>query len=489
VIRALLWKDLRLSAPALITAIFLFLASYISIYMLHFSMTPGPFPWIDATVSGTHFGQWSMVIAAALIGGVAFASEREDGSQRFFYSLPVRRIDAAIGKLIVALLAFECLWLLLALITHATVPFAAFGMRERLPGAAAPTSIAALSFLVLGASWCWSALLAKPILAAINGLMTSVFALLAVYAIARAVTSSDAPIAFDNIAPSGWPLGIVGFVVGTKVYLAGYMDDAVSRKAATQSVGRDPDTALHWPDRIHPFRALIWKDRRLAQMVLLAGGATLILPYAYPVLILLQGGASTEAFARTTTQTLWLSCIVFAIWGGYIVSAERASRTDRFLQSLPVRTSSIVGSRLLLTFIPAMVIFLLNLGAMLALHAIAFRQSPVDEPIRSFSDMTWTSLVWQPNSLLFAMPTFGMPLICFGVAWFGSIRLNRPFLGIGLGAASPGLVLLIWLSFANLVQGAIRPLQAGLLFFVAGVVISLLLLRLGYRRLNGTELV
>jgi len=488
VIRALLWKDVRLSAPALMTALFLFFASYISVYMLHFSMTPGPFPWIDSTVSGTHFCQWSMVIAAALIGGVAFASEREDGSQRFFYSLPVRRIDATMSKFVVALIAFECFWLLLALITHASVPFAAFGMRERLPGAAVPTSIAALSFLVLGASWCWSALLAKPILAAINGLMSSVFALLAVYAIARAVTSSDASIAFDDVALAAWPLGIVGFVAGAKVYLAGYMDDAVSRKAAKRSVAEASEAALHWPNRVPPFRALIWKDRRLAQTILIAGGTTLILPYAYPASILWQGGAYTEAFALATTQTLWLSCIVFAIWGGYIVSAERASRTDRFLQSLPVGTSSIVGSRLLLTFAPAMIIFLANLGAMITIHALVFRQSPVDEPISSFYDLTWTSLVWQPNSLLFAMPTFGMPLVCFGVAWFGSIRLNRPFLGIGLGAASPGFVLLIWLSFADLAQGAVRPLQAGLLFFVAGVIISLLLLSLGYRKLNGTEL-
>lgn len=487
-IRALLWKDLRLSAPALMTAALLFVTSYISIFLLSRSMTPGPFPWFEATVAGVHFCQWSMIVAAALLGGGAFASEREDGSRQFFFSLPVRRRDAAISKLVVVLLAFEGLWLLLALLTHASVPFAAFGVRDRLPGAASLSTIAAFSFLVLGASWCWSAILAKPILAAVNGLMTSVLALFAVYAVVRVATPAEVVIGLDNIGPWAWPLGIVGFAVGAKAYLAGDIDGAVSRNVASRSATTSHVTALRWSKRIHPHRALIWKDRRLAQTVLLAGGATLVLPYAYPLLVHWQGGSSLEAFARASTQTLWLSCIVFALWGGYIVSAERASRTDRFLQSLPVRTSAIVASRLMLTFAPAMVIFLTNIGAMVTLHALTFRQSPVDDPVNSFYDMTWTLLIWQPNSLLFAMPTFGMPLVCFGVAWFGSIKLNRPFLGIGLGAATPGLVLVIWLSFAALVEGAVRPLQAGLLFLVLGIFVSLLLLNLGYRTLNRTDL-
>jgi len=485
VIRSLLWKDLRLSAPAIMTAALLFATTYISIFTLTASLTPGVFPWLAAAVIGVHYCQWSMVVAAALLGGSAFASEREDESYRFFHSLPVRRWDATISKLVVVLLAFECLWLLLAFITHATVPYAALGHRDRLPGAASPSAIAAFSFLVLGASWCWSAWLAKPILAAVNGLMTSTLALFCVYGMVNLAT--DTEIGFESIAPWSWPLGIIGFVVGAK----GYISDSTDVRARTGRIGTASwggESGVGWSSAKSSFRALISKDRCLAQTVLLAGGVTLVLPYAYPLSILWQGGSALEALARASTQTLWLSCIVFAIWGGYIVSVERASRTDLFLRSLPVRMSTIVGSRLLLSYVPALAIFLTNVALMIALHTLTFRQSPVDDPVSGLYEMTWSILIFQSNSLLFAMPTFGMPLVCFGVAWFGSIVLNRPFLGIGLGAATPGLVLVIWLSFESLVGSALRPMQAGILFFVIGLLASLLLLGLGYRKLNRSDL-
>ncbi len=450
-------------------------------------MTPGPFPWIDATVAGLHFCQWSTVIAAALIGGVAFASEREDSSDRFFFALPVRRSDAAMSKFIVAIVSFESMWLLLGLIGHASVPFAAMDARSHLPGAASPFAIAAFSFLVLSASWCWSALVAKPVLAAVSGIVTSILGLLAVYAMVRALTPVETPMTYEQIAPWAWPIGIVGFVFGAKLYLAGdhqFRGTLDRQSAATASPSH---SVLRWPKRVHPIQALLWKDRRLAQTIVLAGTAALVLPYVFPLLAQWRDREALEAFARTTTQTLWLSCIVFAIWGGYSVSVERASQTDRFLQSLPIRPGSIVGSRLITTFIPALTIFLVNISAMLVLHVLTFRQSPVDEPVDGFFDMTWQLLVFQANSLMFAMPTFGMPLVCFGVAWYGAIALNRPYLGIGLGVAAPGLVLLVWLSFITLVEDALGPIQAGLVFLAAGVLASLLLLALGYRKMNRAE--
>ncbi len=482
----MIWKDVRLVAPALMTAVFLFVASYVSIFLLTRSMTPGPFPWFDAMVVGLHFCQWSMVIAAALIGGIAFASEREDGSYRFLYSLPIPRRDAAISKFVVALIVFECLWILLALAGHVIEPLSAMNTRAHLPGAASPSSIAACSFLVLGASWCWSALVTKPVLAAISGLVTALITMFLVYAICRSLAPLTVPPGIDQIAPWTWPLGLAGFAVGANVY---YAEDRDRRVLGGRSNSRaaSSDSVLRLPKRAHPHRALLWKDWRLSQTILLAGVLTLVLPYAFPVLVQWRGEGSLEAFAVATTQTLWLSCIVFAIWGGYIVSAERGSQTDRFLQGLPIRNASITGSRLLLTFVPALIIFLSNIGAMLALHMLTFRQSPVDEPVEGFYHMSWPLLVFQANSLMFAMPTFGMPLVCFGVAWFGSISLKRPFLGIGLGAAAPGLVLIIWLSFITLVDDGLRPIQAGLVFLVAGILASLFLLALGYTKLRGSE--
>ena len=117
-IRALLWKDLRLASPAILTAALLFLMSFVSVSLLTQSMTPGPFPWFEAAVVAVHFCQWSMVVGAALLGGGSFATEREDGSHRFFHSLPIPLRDAVVSKLVIALIAFETFWLVLAFLTH-----------------------------------------------------------------------------------------------------------------------------------------------------------------------------------------------------------------------------------------------------------------------------------------------------------------------------------------------------------------------------------
>jgi hypothetical protein len=227
----------------------------------------------------------------------------------------------------------------------------------------------------------------------------------------------------------------------------------------------------------NPARALLWKDVRMARAILGAGAIVLMLPYGYP----LVSGATTAGFARASTQSLWLSVVVYAVWGGYLISTERNTLTSRFLHALPVRNSRIAASRLIVTLAPATAVFLINVAANLALHAAAFRQSPVEEPVDHFFAMNWPLLVWQDSSLMFAQPTYGMPLAAFGVAWYGAASLKKPFVGIGLGIASAGAMLVIWLTF---IEGMLLPFQAAALFFVAGALVSAALIAFGTHRMR-----
>lgn len=486
-IRALVWKDLRLAAPAIVTALLLFAASYASMFLVSRSMSTGPFPWFEATVAGTHFAQWSLVFASALLGASLIASERENGSDRFFFALPVWKGDALASKAVVALLAFECLWLLLAAVAHAAVPYAAMGARDRLPGAAGLFTLAAVSFMVMGLSWGWAARVSKPIVAAVNGIITAGIVLIVIQAALRVTSVTRSEDGLDALGVWAVAFGILGFSAGAWSYSGGSNDVAIARKRSPLG-RRSAAKPLPAINPINRFRALLWKDVHLARVVLLFGLVVLVLPYLLPLTALASGSSLLEPFGRASTQALWLSTVVFAVWGGFMVSTERATATSAFLLSLPVSQRSIAASRLLLTYLPALVLFSANLAAMLVLHALTFRESPVEEPVGGFYAMTWSLLIWQENSLLFAMPTFGMPLVAFGVAWLGAAALRRPFLGIGLGVASPGLVLVVWLAFVSIVESAILPFQAAAAFYVAGVIVSLVCVLMGYRKLREAEL-
>lgn len=492
-IRWLLWKDLRLMTPALLAAGLLFAASFLSTFAFMYSMSIGPFPWADAVVTGTHVFQWSMVLVSALIGGSALSREREDQSVRFFLSLPLRRRDALLSKLVVTLLIVELLWICIALIVHASVPWAAFDVRDKLPAAAGMGTVASFSLLALGASWCWSSVLAKPALAALNGLVTVGVVAIAVRGTMALEAGAGGIVTLGDIAPWATLVGIVGVALGSRLYLAG---DAESSGLPTHRATSAGEQFPHrfsalastspW-NRTTGFRALLWKDWHMIKTVLLSGGFVLVTPYLYASFILLTSGAGLHAFARASTQSLWLSCIVFPLWGGYLVSTERATGTDHFLGSMPVASLRIGASRLLTTFLPAVIVFIATIGASIALHQQAFKPSPVETSPVGFLHMTWSVLIFQPDSLLFGLPAYGAPLVCYGVSWLGSNALDKPFLGVVFGAATAGMVLVLWLAAIPITQELLAPIQLAFLFLTAGSVAAVAFVGLGCRALKSAQ--
>ena len=493
-ILSLLWKDLRLTVPVLLAAAIFTIAPYLCVFALTYTMAPGSFPWAEAVMAGAHFSQWLMLLTGALLGANAFASEREDGSADFLMSLPAKSRDVLFSKAIVTLMTFECLWIANAAVVHAMTPFATVGFRDKLIGAAGMPTIASLSLAVLGLSWCWSALMARPVIAAMFGLL-SCGLFLAVFRVGIGFLRAE-----KNVTEIGgfvWIailLGAVGFIAGALLFHYRERIPAFSRpKAAMRyptgcnEAQRDRRDSLP-PRQPYPLVALIWKDWRMIGILLFTGTLLIAAPYVYATGIALVVGELPKVFARASTQSLWLCCPVFSVWGGYLVVAEQRTRANYFLDALPVSRTCSALSKLILAAIPSLVILGVNAGLALGFHNAAFLPAPIGESGIGFSEMTWSLLLWQQTSLLFALPVITAPLVCFGVAWIASIRLVKPFLGIAIGVISTGVTLVAWMAFSTLFEDRLAPFPATLVFAVLGCVIATTCILCGLRDLAGKEL-
>ena len=478
-IASLLWKDFRLNVPVLGAAVLLSVAPYPCVFVLSYSMSRGPFPWTETVFAGCYFSQWLSLLTCALLGGNAFAAEREDQSVRFLMGLPVRPADALFAKSVVALVILDCLWIGNATVAHATAWLTGTSYRTALPEASGMSTIAAVSLMVFGLSWLWSVVMTRTVLAALNGLVSCGLLYLAFYIGARGLSSGErlGRITSPSLLPA--LVGCAGFIIAGGMFLSrGGMLEAGGREAPSKPlVGARP--LLGTPSRAgcgtwrHGLAALLRKDWRLMRHSLFVGGVLIVLPYLFAAAGALISGEWPVRLARASTQSLWLSCMVLAVWGGYPVVAEKRTGSDRFLYALPVSRLSVIGSKLMVSSLPSLLVLGSLLGLGLALHRAVFLPSPIEEARVDFLDMSWPLLVWQRTSLLFALPVFGAPLVCFGVAWLASARLKKPLLGIVLGALSAAAVVIAWVVFSPYVEESLLPLQAAFAFAGVGGLVAL----------------
>jgi hypothetical protein len=233
--KALLWKDLRVNRPVLLTGAVLLLAPLLitSLYNLHVGSLAGhPAPWYVTWALG---GVWSTVLSlltVALLAGNAVAGERADRSAEFVAGLPISRRAIITSKAIVALGATIVIWAILLLIVFGLAPtrlsygdvgcyrsafeaaeaeLLAQGRREILPFAALAT------VLIFGIAWFSSSFFASPVLAAGSGIAAP----MVIGMIMATANRFGADLGNGVYALSCVIVGIVAFVAGTICFIRG----------------------------------------------------------------------------------------------------------------------------------------------------------------------------------------------------------------------------------------------------------------------------
>lgn len=487
-IAALLWKDVRLTVPVYLFAVCVISTSFLGVFGLAYAMAPGHFPWAEAILTAVHFSQWLLLPVCAVLGGNAFACEREDRSCEFLMALAVAPRHVLFSKSIITVLTFECLWIACAAVFCAALPFAAIGFDATLPGAASMSTIAAASLLVLGLSWFWSSLMNKPVAAAGTGLLTTGLLYMVLYGVASAVTGQNVSIA--DLAPAAALLGFAASIAGGVVFLR---SRGVAFAAPPHTTPLPVEIAMPTSNpatcgaaRVSscPTFALLWKDWRLIRNVLGVGLLIAGIPYLAAMLLALGSRPALELFARASTQSLWLSSFIVAVWAGYSISTERRSGSERYLNALPVARMRIAASTLSVAVLPSLFAAGTNILLATVLHAHIFYPTPFSEGSPSFRIMTWDELLWQQSSLLFALPALGSPMVCFGVAWWASARWKMPFAGMAAGIASALVSLLVWVAFSNHVRDVLLPVQTACVYAAANGAAGAVCVALGFRRLT-----
>lgn len=484
-ITSLIWKDLRLNGPVLLAGAMLLVTPYVCAFAWMHVMAIGTFPWAKTILIGSYGSQWLSLLTASLLGGNAIACEREDESDSFLASLPARRGDIVFSKLTVSFLALESLWIINPLVSRVTSRVGELSYAAAIPDAVSMSTIAALAVMVFGFSWTWSTLVIRPVTAALGGLLTCGLVYAAGVALRKYLSLGEGSMFAEALPTCALLLGLGGVALGAAMYRPHHVSllRATSRSGIPRTRGVASRGAHGGVLTRKPMVALLWKDARLLSVALAMGLGLLMLPYLIAAINTSSVKDGTEGYAYAAMQSLWASCLVLPLWGGYVIAAERASGSGQFLSYLPASPGGVISSKLLVSLFPSMVVLFANVVLTIRLHeAIYFHPiaTPVDE---TFYTMTWSTLISQRSSLLFSLPVLGAPAVSYGVAWFFAARLEQPLLGIVMGMISAAGVLLVWLAFYATVEERLGPVPAASGFAAGACAFGALAVLLGSRSL------
>lgn len=181
---------------------------------------------------------------------------------------------------------------------------------------------------------------------------------------------------------------------------------------------------------------LIWREYRLNRPILIAGTVLLLLPYLVVTLIVLwrQKGSATGVpdvavvFGIAAIWSLFLCQLTVALLGGNAIAGERADRSAEFIAYLPLPRTRLLGSKLILAFSAAALIWGINLLVLWILVSLApqFRSGPSLSPKI-------------PLTLSYVAIT---GLVFYGVSWLISSFQSSPTFAVVGGLITPLLVLM-----------------------------------------------
>jgi ABC-type transport system involved in multi-copper enzyme maturation permease subunit len=182
--KALLWKDYRLSRPILMLGIVLFLAPYLTVagtalYTYGLSLPPVKV-WPEALLPASLVSLGLSLVTLVTLAGSSIATERADRSAEFLAYLPPARITILASKLVVVLAPVLFVWAVNVPFARGMVPASgpAPGGVGDVRGAIASISCAAV--MLLGAALLGSAVLDSAAIATslgVGGTIAVIFVL------------------------------------------------------------------------------------------------------------------------------------------------------------------------------------------------------------------------------------------------------------------------------------------------------------------------
>ncbi len=162
-------------------------------------------------------------------------------------------------------------------------------------------------------------------------------------------------------------------------------------------------------------KALLWKDFRLSQAILLSGPLLIVVPY-----LLTSGHTRMEAGWEISA---FLSQFTLALLAGNIIACERADRSAEFLAFQGASRAMIIASKALL----CLIVYLAVCSVMIVTRELV-PQFDGQMPMQR-------SYVW---SMQFGAAATGLAF--WGCCWLLSSFLQGPVPAVMVGALAPGIV-------------------------------------------------
>lgn len=461
---ALCWKDYRIFRDVFAGGLILIAACY-AFAALALLMN-GELTWAMWLGGGASLVRFTAVLVAALLGGYAFAGEREECSHLFMETLPVRRREQLTSKLLLAVAALGLYWgvsLLILVLAMISMGVSAAGIWLSMR--------ALLDFVVLGlvafaVAWRVSVGSSAPLTAALAGL-GSLFPLCIAQFLATRFLGLD-PLYFLSGG------GLLASGLAACLLIADGGRRFVRGAADARSPGRLRPETGHGASRlmgrrVSPFIALFWKDIHLVKTVLWIGGGLALLPHGWTAAQLINGDVGGGL--GPSLLSLALCAVIFPLWSSQLTGSEKRTGSVFFLGVLPIAPFHARLSKLVL-----LLGFPLALTALNILLLTRANNLMDDRPLLGV-DMARESWYRAPELLTGLALACGATLAC-GVGGYLSARSGRVVMGLLVGAISGPVVVTLWAGLSTLCAqastGAPSPLEFVVLFILAALLISVL---------------
>ncbi len=441
--KALLWKDSRIFVDVLLAGVALLCGSYVLAFMLIYSDQSTAFQWSKVIAGGASLTRFTSLLICALLGAYAFAREGEDRSLLFLTSLPAKRTDVVFSKILVASGSVAAIWLSSLAAMVAGIRAMGHEWSTLWLVMKAMLGYIASGVMAFGGAWFLSLFLGSAVGAAFVGLMF----LAPVYLMQFLVNWY---FGLDNRMFFHWgtvgfmlAAGLLGVWAGAGIYVrfgtateeAGLRVSLPWRKDGSDVVPGLGSLVGH--KRAVPFQALVWKDSRLIRASLLIGLGITVAPYLIAIVVHQASGTIPSQCRTASLISMALSTLVFAFWSGHIMSAENASGSLAFSSYLPISRIKELGSKLAVTFVPALLLSTANLVLLLATN------NAVPSAVRFDSTLTWAAWHDAPF-IVMGLGLANAAVMAFSLAWFLSAHWQRPAVAIVLGALATPLSLAAW---------------------------------------------